>query len=359
MTMRRGDVFRHEVAGAGGWGDPLERDPAMVLRGRPQRIRQPRGGARGLRGGDRRAPGTSIRRRTRGVARPHPGGARLARAARRGRWEPPAIPERPRRWTRFRVGVDIGGTFTDIVFLGDRTASGSPRRFRRRVDDYARGDRRRARRADRASAGSIGAEIVELLHGTTVASNAILELKGRARRADHDTRASATCSRSARCGCRGSTTCPGPSRRRWSSAICGTEVDERVGRRRRGRAAARRGRCRARGRRPARAQGVEAIAVCLLHSYANPAHERLVKAVVNRMAPGLPVCISVRGAAGDQGIRADVDDGDQCLRHADRRNNTCARLSARADADRRARAAAADAVQWRADDGASAAASCR
>jgi N-methylhydantoinase B len=32
MTIRRGDVFRHEVAGAGGWGDPLERNPAMVLR---------------------------------------------------------------------------------------------------------------------------------------------------------------------------------------------------------------------------------------------------------------------------------------------------------------------------------------
>jgi N-methylhydantoinase B len=32
MTIRQGDVFRHEVAGAGGWGDPLERDPAMVLR---------------------------------------------------------------------------------------------------------------------------------------------------------------------------------------------------------------------------------------------------------------------------------------------------------------------------------------
>ena len=25
-------MFRHEVAGAGGWGDPLERDPEMVLR---------------------------------------------------------------------------------------------------------------------------------------------------------------------------------------------------------------------------------------------------------------------------------------------------------------------------------------
>ena len=32
MTMMRGDVFRHEVAGAGGWGDPLEREPAAVLR---------------------------------------------------------------------------------------------------------------------------------------------------------------------------------------------------------------------------------------------------------------------------------------------------------------------------------------
>ena len=32
MTVRRGDVFRHILAGAGGWGDPLERDPAAVLR---------------------------------------------------------------------------------------------------------------------------------------------------------------------------------------------------------------------------------------------------------------------------------------------------------------------------------------
>jgi len=32
MTMRKDDVFRHVLAGAGGWGDPLERDPAAVLR---------------------------------------------------------------------------------------------------------------------------------------------------------------------------------------------------------------------------------------------------------------------------------------------------------------------------------------
>jgi N-methylhydantoinase B len=32
MTFRRGEVFREEVAGAGGWGDPLERDPTLVLK---------------------------------------------------------------------------------------------------------------------------------------------------------------------------------------------------------------------------------------------------------------------------------------------------------------------------------------
>ncbi len=30
MTLRRGDVFRTELAGAGGWGDPLARDPALI-----------------------------------------------------------------------------------------------------------------------------------------------------------------------------------------------------------------------------------------------------------------------------------------------------------------------------------------
>ena len=32
MTIKRDQVFRHVLAGAGGWGDPLEREPAAVLR---------------------------------------------------------------------------------------------------------------------------------------------------------------------------------------------------------------------------------------------------------------------------------------------------------------------------------------
>jgi N-methylhydantoinase B len=31
MNIKRGDVFRHIVPGAGGWGDPFERDPQLVL----------------------------------------------------------------------------------------------------------------------------------------------------------------------------------------------------------------------------------------------------------------------------------------------------------------------------------------
>ena len=32
MMIHEGDVFRHELAGGGGWGDPLDRDPDRVLR---------------------------------------------------------------------------------------------------------------------------------------------------------------------------------------------------------------------------------------------------------------------------------------------------------------------------------------
>ena len=32
MNIRRGDVLRHELAGPGGWGDPLDRDPDAVMR---------------------------------------------------------------------------------------------------------------------------------------------------------------------------------------------------------------------------------------------------------------------------------------------------------------------------------------
>src|SRR5881275_2632434 len=41
-----------------------------------------------------------------------------------------------------------------------------------------------------------------------------------------------------------------------------------------------------------RADRVEAVAICLLHAYANPEHERRAKAILTEALPGIPVCIS-------------------------------------------------------------------
>ncbi len=40
------------------------------------------------------------------------------------------------------------------------------------------------------------------------------------------------------------------------------------------------------------AEGCESIAVCLLHAYRNPAHERRVREIALEMAPGIPVTLS-------------------------------------------------------------------
>ena len=76
----------------------------------------------------------------------------------------------------FRVGVDIGGTFTDIVFL---EASGRlhTKKVSSSVDDYARAIVDGLREVFRDT-GITGADLAEVLHGTTVASNAVLEQKG-------------------------------------------------------------------------------------------------------------------------------------------------------------------------------------
>src|SRR5579884_2301275 len=76
----------------------------------------------------------------------------------------------------FRAGVDIGGTFTDIVLLGE-DGSRHAKKVSSTVDDYARAIVE-GLSALLAEEGLSARQIVELLHGTTVASNAILELKG-------------------------------------------------------------------------------------------------------------------------------------------------------------------------------------
>src|SRR2546430_6566472 len=76
----------------------------------------------------------------------------------------------------FRAGVDIGGTFTDIVLLGDQ-GERYTKKVPSTVDDYARAitDGLAALLAE-TGGGASGS--IELLHGPTGAPNAILQHKG-------------------------------------------------------------------------------------------------------------------------------------------------------------------------------------
>ena len=186
----------------------------------------------------------------------------------------------------FRAGVDIGGTFTDIVLLGEG-GERYTKKVSSTVDDYARAI------VDGLSellAGIGGGPIAELLHGTTVASNAILEHKG-AKTGLITTR-----------GFRDvleirNLRMPRLYDMSWTKPLplverrLRVEVDERIN---------------AQGEIDAPldeasveraaaflvAEGVEAIAVCLLHSYLNPVHEERVKEIVARLAPATTLCIS-------------------------------------------------------------------
>ncbi|MEO8719312.1 MAG: hydantoinase/oxoprolinase N-terminal domain-containing protein, partial [Burkholderiales bacterium] len=76
----------------------------------------------------------------------------------------------------YRAGVDIGGTFTDIVLLGsDGTIH--TKKISSSVENYARAIVEALGEVF-AEAGLEGRLIEEIRHGTTVASNAILEHKG-------------------------------------------------------------------------------------------------------------------------------------------------------------------------------------
>ena len=76
----------------------------------------------------------------------------------------------------WRIGVDIGGTFTDIVLLGPEGRL-SVRKVSSSVDDYARAIVEGLAVA-LDEAGLTAADVADIRHGATVASNAILERKG-------------------------------------------------------------------------------------------------------------------------------------------------------------------------------------
>ena len=188
----------------------------------------------------------------------------------------------------YRVGVDIGGTFTDIVFLG-RDGRILTKKISSSVQDYAQAI------ADGLTAvfgeAGLNAECVaEVLHGTTVASNAILEMKG--------ARTGLITSKGFRDVLEIRTLRiprlydltwekPPPMVERYLRLT----VDERIN----GDGTVEKPLHPAEVERAVDqllAEGVEALAVCLINSFANPVHEQMIKEIIEHRAPGLPTTIS-------------------------------------------------------------------
>ncbi|MBI4184564.1 MAG: hydantoinase/oxoprolinase family protein [Proteobacteria bacterium] len=78
--------------------------------------------------------------------------------------------------TTYRLGVDIGGTFTDIVLL-DPNGTLHSKKVLSTPDDYSRAIEEGVL-ALLQSTGIAAGDIIEFGHGTTIATNAIIERKG-------------------------------------------------------------------------------------------------------------------------------------------------------------------------------------
>jgi N-methylhydantoinase A len=192
----------------------------------------------------------------------------------------------------YRLGVDVGGTFTDLFLVGD---SNGGAQFRVKTPSTPGDPSQGVLNGVSRICGEAGIEVADLrniLHGTTVATNAVLEAKGARvglittagfKQILHlarsqtpgplagwiimikpDPPASLADTREAaeRMDARGATLV----------AVDEAQVEEIV--------------------RELVESGVESLTVGLINSYVNPAHEEQIGAVVERLYPGFPVTLS-------------------------------------------------------------------
>ena len=187
-----------------------------------------------------------------------------------------------------RVGVDIGGTFTDIVAVTERGRAAVVK-VASTPDDYGRGVLRGLADA-LAELGLPAAGVTEIVHGFTVATNAILEGKGAAMalittEGFRDVLEIARL-RTPRLYDLTYRKPPPLVERRLR-----LEVRERVDARGRIIAPLDAGDVE-RAVAAVREAGVSSVAVCLLHSYANPAHEARIGEALRAALPALDVSLS-------------------------------------------------------------------
>ena len=190
--------------------------------------------------------------------------------------------------TNYRVGVDIGGTFTDIVFLAD-DGTVLARKVASTPDDYSRG----VLEGVRGGVDELGIQpsaVSEISHGFTVATNAIIENKGantalittegfrdilelRRNRVPrlydlNYEKPPSLVKRQLRLEVRERLNYKGEVLRPLEPSDVDSAIDKIAH------------------------EGVESVAVCLLHSYANPEHEQYIARVLRERMPQVNLTLS-------------------------------------------------------------------
>jgi len=191
----------------------------------------------------------------------------------------------------YRLGVDVGGTFTDILLVDEKSGATYRAKTSSTPEDQSIGVVRGIEQAC-ALAGITLDEISDVLHGTTVATNAILEGKG-ARVGLVTTEGFRQVLQIARSfvpgGLAGWIIWPKPEP--LASLEDTVEVKERIG---------------AKGEvvtaldeedvrkqlRKLKSQGIEALSVSLINSYTNDAHEKRIGELAAEELPGIAVSLS-------------------------------------------------------------------
>jgi len=188
-----------------------------------------------------------------------------------------------------RIGVDIGGTFTDLVWVDDATGAVQVAKLLTTPKDPSQAVEQGVVGVLH-DAGGRAADVRSLIHGTTLATNALIERKG----ARTGLLTTAGFRDAVEIGREGRYDMydlfidqPAPLVPRHLRLEIGerisaaggvlTPLDEPSAR-----AAIAR----------LKDAGVEAIAICLLHAYRNPAHERALAALCAQLLPAVPVSCS-------------------------------------------------------------------
>ena len=193
--------------------------------------------------------------------------------------------------SRYRIGIDVGGTFTDLVLIGAETGDVSVAKTLNRHDDRAETVVEGISRL-LDETGVTVAELDWISHGTTIATNAVIERKGArtallanrnfrdileigrfARPAEliyrvHEDKPAPLVPRHLRLG----VTCRIDRHGKVVTELDEEELDKAI-------AAIIR-------------EGVESVAVCFLFSFLNPVHEERVRQRLGAALPDLDIVLS-------------------------------------------------------------------